>query len=146
MEKKLRELKQSAIDFKAKGHFEAAIKCLEEAVVLAGSDYPNDLANLLNRLADAYRLNGQLRHAEKACRRAIQIELEFGGGCAEISQHDAPFLHLSTILAAQGRFKEALEALDQGLEPLIARLGNDDYYVKTMIERRKFLADNAWKG
>jgi tetratricopeptide (TPR) repeat protein len=146
MEKELADLKQAAIAHKAQGRFEAAIECLEEAVTLAGKAHPKDLGDLSNRLADAYRLNGEMQLAEKSCRKAIQIELEFGDACAETTNHADLFFHLSTILAAQGRFTEALEALDRGLQPLIGLLGSQDSYVQTMVERRKFLADNAWKG
>ena len=82
-------------------------------------------------LADALREAGQLRNAEQAARRAVELS----GG-----QRGEPWATLALILDDQGREAEAFAALDKAIE-VDAKLADPDARVAVLAMERRYADD-----
>jgi tetratricopeptide (TPR) repeat protein len=129
----------------AERNLPSARDALQRAIEEIGQDDRRELAGLYNQLA---KLNLQLSDfsaAERAARQAIEAEIQFGPSAVESDRSAAHHVMLADALKQQGRYGEALIAVDQGLRLYAQHVEPNNELMENLKAFRVCLEAERWR-
>lgn len=107
----------------------SASECLGKAIQMVPMTEHDDAALMLSSLAGIYIKMAQYVLAERAIRRAISIETEFGPPTLESPRLGSYEITLARALEKQGKLDEALEHIENSLAVYLLHIGEDEDFI-----------------
>lgn len=146
MESEWEKLDHLASHLKIENKILEAIQCLEMAIVLADKANPHNRAILNNKIAALYLRVGDYGNAEKAARKTLVLERQYGDKGRETTNLADYCVMLAQILEKQNRFEEALKYVSEALPIYSDLLGEANNFVIGVVDYKKFVEENTWRG
>ena len=131
--------------FLAEGDLPSARDALERAIAEIMQDDSRELAGLYNQLGKVNLQLGDYTAAERAARKAIDAEMQFGPSPAESDRTAAHHVMLADALKQQGRYREAMIAIDQGIYFYAQHIEPDSELMENLKAFRISVETERWR-